>query len=241
MKIVMVGLGEIASVMHDYFTRDSSFEVVAFAAEAEHLASKGLSAFHGKPTVTLEAMRERYTPDKCGAFVAMGYSRLNRDRERVYGKVKAMGYELASYVSSRAIVAPGVVIGDNCAVCNDTVLERGVVLGNDVVLWGGDYFCHRDRVGDHVFCSARVAVGGLTSIGDRCFLGVNSTVGSELAIAEDTFIGGGVVITRDTKAGELYKVPTAHPMPYSSVDYCNSRNRFSRDWMPEGSSAERRG
>ncbi|MCT4501785.1 hypothetical protein N0U25_28730, partial [Pseudomonas sivasensis] len=71
------------------------------------------------PLVDIEAVNERFPPDQVEAFIAIGDSQLNRVRARYYDLMKARGYALASYVSSRAFVWHNVKIGDNCFVLED--------------------------------------------------------------------------------------------------------------------------
>ena len=56
-------------------------------------------------------------------FVAVGYQDLNKFRARKYEEAKAKGYELISYVSSRASNFGGVEIGDNCFVLEFAAIQ----------------------------------------------------------------------------------------------------------------------
>ena len=48
-----------------------------------------------------------------------------------------MGYELISYVSSKAIVWPSAEIGDNCLIMEGNIIQPYARVGNDVVMWSG--------------------------------------------------------------------------------------------------------
>lgn len=210
-KLIIVGLGETAELAYDYFSYDSEYEVVAFAAEERYLAKKKLTLFEDLPVVAVEAMPSLFPVDEYSAFVAMSYSRLNHDRSRVYSAVKSMGYSLASYISSKAFIGRNVSIGDNCFILENNVLQRNVKIGNNVILWSGNHIGHRSSIDDNAFLSSHVAVSGFCHIGKYCFLGINSCLGDNVTIADNCFIGGGVAIMHDTNNGEVYRVKREKP------------------------------
>lgn len=45
-------------------------------------------------------------------FIAMSYSKMNKNREKIYKEAKLKGYEIASYISDKAIIADNVEIGE---------------------------------------------------------------------------------------------------------------------------------
>lgn len=206
-KLVIVGVGETAELAADYFTYDSNYEVVAFAAEQAYLNKHpDLKFVLDLPVVAVEELPERYPISEYEAFVAMSYVKLNHDRARFYNLVKSMGYNMASYISSRAFIGRNVSIGDNCFILENNVLQRNVQIGNDVTLWSGNHIGHRSIIKNHVFLSSHVAVSGFCTIGDYCFLGINSCLGDCLTIADNCWIGGGVTILKDTKPSEIYRL-----------------------------------
>lgn len=209
-RIIVVGVGETAELAFDYFTNDSDYEAVAFVAESSYLQKHyGLKCVEGLPVIPLDKVQELYPPKEYMAFVAMSYVRLNRDRARFYYLLKEMGYDFASYISSRAYIGSNVTIGENCFIMEDNVLQRNVSIGNNVVLWSGNHIGHRSLIKDHVFVSSHVAISGYCIIGKYSFLGINSCVGDNVTIAEDNFIGGGVTIMKDTKQQEVYRAAIA--------------------------------
>lgn len=220
-KLIIVGLGETAELAYDYFSYDSEYEVVAFAAEKRYLAKKKLTLFEGLPVVAIEVVSSLFPVDEYSAFVATSYSRLNHDRSRLYHAVKSMGYSLASYISSKAFIGRNVSIGDNCFILENNVLQRNVKIGNNVILWSGNHIGHRSSIDDNAFLSSHVAVSGFCHIGKYCFLGINSCLGDNVTIADNCFIGGGVAIMHDTNNEEVYRVKRENPERLSAGQIFN--------------------
>ena len=120
-----------------------------------------------------------------------------------------MGYQFASYISSKAYVGYGVKIGENCFIMEHNVIQPFVTIGNDVVLWSGNHIGHRSIVHDHCFISSHVVISGFCEIGEHCFLGVNTSVANNLKIGDDCLIGIGCIIAKDVAPNSIMKMPYA--------------------------------
>jgi len=110
-KVVLFGSGKQAELAHFYFTHDSPYEVAAFTVDGDHVREK---QFRGLPLLPFEEIEKKYPPEKFKMFIAVGYRKLNTIRAGKYGEAKRKGYELVSYVSSKAIQWGDTVVGDNC-------------------------------------------------------------------------------------------------------------------------------
>src|SRR5262245_61820762 len=119
-KVVLLGTGATATLAHLYLTMDSEPEVVAATVDREYVTAE---RFRGLPVVPLDKVVDRYPPDEFAMFVTVGYGRINRFRAEKYEQAKDLGYELISYVSSRAHVGPEAEVGDNCFIMPDAIVE----------------------------------------------------------------------------------------------------------------------
>lgn len=200
-KLIVFGAGDVARLAHHYFSTDSEHEVVAFTVDAAFLTG---DEFQGLPLVAAEEIVDRYPPASVRMFVALSYARMNRVRAEKYAEVKARGYELVSYVSSRCSYLSQRPPGDNCFILEDNTVQPFVTIGSNVTLWSGNHIGHDSTIGDHCFISSHVVVSGHVDIGRSCFIGVNATLRNSIAIGERTLIGAGAVIMKDTAPGSVY-------------------------------------
>lgn len=192
-KLVIVGAGEFAEIAYEYFTYDSMYEVVAFAVEKDYIQSTSL---FDKPIIEFERIEEKYPPDEFFVFVAMYYGKLNRTRTRLYKMCKQMGYNCASYISSKSFVWHNVQIGENTFVFEDNTLQYHVKIGNNVVLWSGNHIGHRTIIEDNCWLTSHDVISGFCKVGKNSFIGVNATVGDEVTLGEDTVLGAGSVTVK---------------------------------------------
>jgi sugar O-acyltransferase (sialic acid O-acetyltransferase NeuD family) len=149
-------------------------------------------------------------------FVPISYKNVNKLRAEKYHQAKAKGYRLISYVCSKAVTWPGLVVGDNCFIFESNVIQPYVEIGNNVILWSGNHIGHHTKIGDHCFISSHVVVSGSVTIEPYCFFGVNSTIRDGITIARECVIGAGALILKDTKEKEIYAGERTNPQAQSS-------------------------
>lgn len=200
-KVVIVGAGKIADEAYFYLTNDSEHDVVAFSVDR---AFVGEGQKLGLPVVAFEEVEQAYPPGEHKMFVAVGYQDLNRLRAGKYDAAKAKGYELISYVSSRAANFGNVEIGDNCFILEFVSLQPCSKIGNDVFLWPGVTIGHHATIQDHCYIVAGAVIAGNAVVEPRCFLGVQASVGHEIRVGEGSFLGAGVVVTKDAEPRSVY-------------------------------------
>lgn len=199
--LIIFGAAEQAQVAHYYFSNHSSYEVVAFTVD---LAYRTAEIFCGRPVIAFEELSAKYPPSSIELFVALGYSKLNQIRKEKYLAAKALGYRLASYISSDASIFNEGKFGDNCFILEDNTIQPLVTIGNNVTLWSGNHIGHHSFIHDHCFITSHVVVSGAVEIGESCFIGVNATLRDHIRIGEKCIIGAGTLILSDAEPEGVY-------------------------------------
>jgi sugar O-acyltransferase (sialic acid O-acetyltransferase NeuD family) len=214
-RIVVFGTGDIARLAHVYFSTDSEHEVAAFTVDSDYCTGE---SFRDLPLVPSDRVASAFPPSSYKMFVAMSYAKMNRVRAGKYAQMKALGYELVTYVSSRCSYLSEHPPGDNCFILEDNTIQPFVRIGNDVTLWSGNHIGHDSVVGDHSFISSHVVVSGHVTIGDSCFIGVNATLRNSIAIADLTLIGAGALVMKNTTPRSVYLGTRAEKFVKTSDD-----------------------
>lgn len=216
MKLVLVGAGDLARLVHRAFAADDAFDVVACAVSRDYVGSSQLAEL---PVVAFEDLEQTHPPDSHSLFVAVGYRRVNRGRRELFEAARARGYTLAAYRSPDAYVAPDVEVRANTFVFEGAIIQPFVTLGEDVIVWSGAVVAHDTRVGDHCFIAPNASISGKVTLGDNCFVGINATIRDGVTVAPDCVIGAGAVIKHDTQPGEVYSARQTPASARSSSDY----------------------
>lgn len=200
-KVVIIGNTSNARLAKYFFTIDSEYEAAAFAVNKRYITSE---KFEELPVTAFEDLPSKYPPSEFEAFVAVGYTDMNKIRERLYNECKEKGYRMANYISSRCSYLSQYQPGDNCFILEDNTIQPYVRIGNDVVLWSGNHIGHDVSIEDHNFITSHVVVSGFVTIKRNCFLGVNATIRDGITIAQETLVAAGAIIMKDTVEKGVY-------------------------------------
>ena len=125
---------------------------------------------------------------------------MSRPREKFMGEAKAKGYELISYVSSKAILCENEV-GENCFIMEKVNVQPFVKLGAGVVIWPDTHVGHHSVVEDCAWIGSGVVISGRCGIGKYAYLASGVLVDAEVQLAEGTLAGLKSVVKQDTEAG----------------------------------------
>ena len=200
-RLVIFGAGDIARLAHHYFTTDSPHDVAGFVVDA---AFRSGDRFLDLPLSDAESAVARYPPREYSMFVALSYAKMNSLRAAKYAAMKAAGYRLESYVSSRCSYLAQAPPGDNCFILEDNTVQPFVTIGSNVTLWSGNHIGHDAVIEDHCFITSHVVVSGYVRVGARSFLGVNATLRNSITLGEQTLVGAGAIIMKDTAPRSVY-------------------------------------
>ncbi len=116
------------------------------------------------------------------------------------------------------VVFPDAVIGDNCNICANVLIENAVTIGNNVTVKSGVQLWDGITVEDDVFIGPNATFTNdlyprsknpdwklsKTTIKKGASIGANATILCGITIGEKAMIGAGSVVTKNVPAGELW-------------------------------------
>lgn len=200
-KLLIFGAGLLAETVHYYFDIDSDYDVVAFVVDDDVYEG---GDFRDKPIISFSRMLNEYPPDNYDVFIAIGYTELNSNRERVFGQCKKLGYHMPSYVSDKATIYDTLVVGENCLILEDVTIQPFATVGDDVIIWNGSHVCHHAFVDDHCFIASHVIISGGARVGKNCFVGMQSAIRDFITIGNHCLIGANSWINKDVEEYGFY-------------------------------------
>ncbi len=200
-KLIIIGNTSNAKLAQYYFEKDSEYDVVAFSVNEEFITDK---EFMGLPVVAFERLETDFPADQFDVFVAVGYNKMNKIREKLYNELKEKGYCLPNYISSKCSFLTEESIGDNNLILEDNTIQPFVKIGSNNVFWSGNHIGHDGVIKDHCFITSHVVVSGFVTIESNCFIGVNATIRDAVTIARETLIAAGAIIMKDTEEKGVY-------------------------------------
>ncbi len=210
-KLILYGNGQMAR-MFLHFAR-IQFDVVAFTVDRSVLQEEEIEDV---PVIPFEEITAHFSPNTHQMIIAIGYLEMNRLRMRKHAEGLARGYRFANYVHPSVIWHPTLVAGENNIILDHVAIHPYTRLGNSNFICSNASIGHGCRIGDGCLINSGVAIGGETRIGDGCFLGLNATIGDNIVVEHHCYIGANTLISRHTKAEEVYVSASGERFPLPS-------------------------
>ncbi len=200
-KVIIFGVKQMAEIAHYYLTHESNHEVVAFCVYEKDLSEEDI--FNDLPVISFDQVEKLYPVNEFKFFAPMSSEKMNTEREEVYYSIQKKGYEMITFISSKAIVYAE-IIGDNCFIQAGNVIHPFVKIGNNVMMWSSNLIAHHGEVKDHVTFASHVALAANCTVGENSYLGTNSTIRDGIVLAKGTLVGLATAITRNTEEWSVY-------------------------------------
>ncbi|MCG8443811.1 MAG: acetyltransferase [Caulobacterales bacterium] len=214
--VVIFGTGKIAEVVHSYFAHESDREVAAFTVDREHMDA---AECEGRPVVPFEELSAAFPPGDVDLFIALGYQQMNRLRAERVARARDAGYGLATYVHPRTHIPKGVVIGANCFIMSDALIQPKATLGDNVFVWSGALVGHHVTIGDDCWITSTAAICGQVTVGKGCFFAAHATVGNGVAIGDRCFLGANALVTKNLEEGGVVVQPASQKLQVTSDQF----------------------
>jgi acetyltransferase-like isoleucine patch superfamily enzyme len=201
MNTFIVGAGATGRIVHSLVKehRSTQYGRVVFAADTTSAV-----AVFGVPVYPIDA---EHVSAGDGFYMAIGFSRMNNDRERVVGKMMALGAVPLGLSSKTAHRGNAVIVGDGCIMLENSSIHACATIGRFVFIGANTNIGHDCDICDFAWINSGVSLAGGVSVGHHSFIGVNACLAHGVRIAPYTYIGAGVVLSRDTKDGEVFTAP----------------------------------
>jgi sugar O-acyltransferase (sialic acid O-acetyltransferase NeuD family) len=211
---VLFGAGRVASLLRHVIEHDGGRTVAAFTADPEHVRA---AEYEGLPVVPFDELERSYPPSHYDLMVSVGYHRINTLRRERFEEARARGYQLPSYVSTRAIVFPDLELGANCVIYEGAIVQSHARLGENVLLRSGANIGHHSVVGSHTYVATGVIMGGTVRIGEQAFIGVGAVLRDQITIGERALVGAGAVVLEDVEPDSVYAGNPARRLAKSAL------------------------
>lgn len=219
-KILVIGNAISAELLYEYLWCDARYHIEAFSVDAPYIKEKVL---FNRPVIDLETIGEKYPPCDYTVLIAIGYGDLNRNRERVFTRLKEMGYRPETYIHPDAKVYSS-HIGEGSVIMPNAFIDVNVRIGENTVIWGNSSVAHHALIDANCWLATGSVISAGAEIGKNSFIGVNATVVNKVKVGSHNVIGAGSLIVKDTSDFKVYINRQTEAFRLGSEDYI----RFSK-------------
>ena len=215
-RIIIIGNSLSAEVLYGYIKDDKRYSIEAFSVDKDYIKEK---KFCNIDLVDLSDLNKRYSPKDFNVIIGMGYKNLNRNRERVFKRIKELGFKIETYINPNASIHNDRAIGEGSIIFSNSVIEPYSMIGQNTVVWANCTIAHHSKIGDNCWVASGAVVSGEAIVKNNCFLGVNVTVSNKVIIEPFNIIGANTCIQKCTKENEVYLSRNGEKHRFTASEY----------------------
>lgn len=199
-RIVLIGFGGHSKSVIDAIEKRQEYEI----AGVLEMPGKEEQEYRGYRVIgTDDRLEELYRAGIKNAFVTLGFMGNSRVRNRIYQKLKEIGFSLPVIIDPSAVLAGDVRIGEGTFVGKCAVINADVSAGRMCIINTGAILEHEVSVGDFSHISVGTTLCGQVSAGTNVFVGASSTVIQGITIGDGSIIGAGTTVVRNVDSNML--------------------------------------
>ncbi|MEO7299878.1 MAG: acetyltransferase [Verrucomicrobiota bacterium] len=201
-KLIVWGSSGHAAVVADIIRLQARYDIVGFLDDGnpERREVDGINIVGGR-----EQLDRLWLDGVKNLIFGFGDCRA---RLRLAASARVKGFQFATAIHPRAVVADQTSIGSGVVIAAAAVVCPGAQLGENVIINTGATVDHGCRIGEAVHIGPGVHLGGFVTIGEGAWVCIGATVCDRIRIGANSIVGAGSVITKDVPDGVVvYGVP----------------------------------
>ena len=199
--ILLFGTGRFSEMMSHYIESETSWKIHAFILNEKYIRD---SCFLDRPVVSLETVRQHFSPQQYEFIIGAGYREMNLLRQKIFQQVKHLGYRIPNYISPGSHIGPHCTMGEGNIILENATIAFSTTLGCSNIIWNGCNISHESEIGDFNYFAPSSVLGGCTKITHNCFLGLNCTVKGSVTVKPFTLLGASCYLSHSTNENEVY-------------------------------------
>ncbi len=215
-KIIIIGNSIAAEILYGYLKEDHRYTVLAFSVDKKYITDTKLFDLD---IIDLNKLKDIYSVDEYKVVLGMGYNNINKDREKIFKKIKTLGYTVETYIHKDAKIFNDNNIGEGSIVLANSIVEPYATIGKNSVIWANCTIAHHSIIEDNCWIASGTVIAGEARIKSNCFLGVNSTIVNKIILEVFNIIGAHALVSKSTKPNEVYLSRSAEKHRFESADY----------------------
>jgi sugar O-acyltransferase (sialic acid O-acetyltransferase NeuD family) len=201
MKILgIIGSGELGQQIAHHAISDKHFEDVVFFDDFTDEKTRNGYLIFGKT----KDIKKAFLEGKFDALmIGIGYKYMGVRKELFHRFKKdkipfAKIIHTTSFIDITANISEGTIIYPMCTI------DKGVAIGENVLLNNNVSISHDSKIGAHSFISPSCSIAGFVSVGEQSNIGINTTIIDSIELTQGVQTGGGAVIVKNINKKGLY-------------------------------------
>ncbi|MBD3637735.1 MAG: acetyltransferase [Crocinitomicaceae bacterium] len=192
-KIILIGGGGHCESSIDVIESTNEYKIVGIVDEQLEVGSEVVSY----PVIGKDRDLATLTGKADYAIVTVGQIKSPEIRKHLFHSIKALGYKIPAIGADRSYVSKHASVGIGSMIFHHAIVNAKAVIGQNCIINTNALIEHHAVIGSHTHVSTSAVVNGKVTIGEDCFIGSNSVINHGLSICDHVIIGAGAVIVED--------------------------------------------
>lgn len=186
-EILLVGFGGHAKSIADCIERMEVYHIAGYTDWEDNVSKY-------KYLGTDDNLERIFESGVKKAVLGVGYLGKGQLRQRLYNRLKEIGFELPVIIDPSAIVSETAVIGEGTFIGKSAVINAEAVVGKMAIINTRALVEHECVVGDYVHMAVASVICGQVKVGEAAFIGANATVIQCMEIEPGRIVPAGMTI-----------------------------------------------
>lgn len=196
--IILIGYGGHARSVADCIERRHAFRIAGYT---EFVPQNSEYRYLGRD----DELERLYRNGILNAVICVGYLGKGDLRERLYQKLKKIGYNLPAILDPSAIVSDRAVLGEGSFVGKGAIVNSGAQIGRACIVNTMALVEHDCVVKDFAHIAVGVVLCGGVLVGEGAFVGAGATVIQGLSIPDRGIVPAGMTVRKGNIMDGLVK------------------------------------
>lgn len=190
-KIILLGMGGHSHSVIDSIENEGKYQIVGTINNEPYIKAqyKNYSVIGSD-----ENLFEIFKSGVHNAFICIGFLQDGNLRNRLYGKLKQIGYNLPNIIDPTAVLASNVLLGEGNYIGKKAVINANSKVRNMCIINTGAIIEHDCFVDDFSHISVGAVLCGNVSVGCGTFVGSNATIIQGKIVGKNVTVGAGAVV-----------------------------------------------
>lgn len=198
--IILLGFGGHAKSVIDCIERQGQYRIIGFLDRDDQYTI----SYKNYDVIGVDDDLERfYHQGIRNAFVTVGFMGQSSVRNRLYERLKQIGYRVPNIIDPSAVIAQDAVMGEGNFVGKLAMLNADVRIGNMCIINSGAMIEHECHVGDFTHVSVGTVLCGNVQIGNNTFVGAGSTLIQGIKVGNDCIVAAGTTVRKNIEDNKM--------------------------------------
>jgi len=203
-KVVILGGGGHAKMCIDIINQMGTYKIVGIIDRNIKIDSKVM----GIPVIAKdrdEDLKKLYNEGFRLIVIGVGAITNHNIRDKIYKKLKRIGFYIPNIIHPKASIEPSVSIGEGNQIMANAIIGSDVKIKNNCIINSGAIVSHDSLLENNVHITPGAILAGSVCVGENSLIGMGSTIYLNVKIGKHVIVYNNCSITKNVPDNRIIK------------------------------------